>query len=78
MPDGIVPDMPTIPVPPIGPIPEPTPMPFAPPVLENPDPGPFTGGATDAIRRTRYFPAEVRGRHVAQLVDQSFVFRITR
>jgi TonB family protein len=38
----------------------------------------FSEAARTAIARTRYSPAEAHGRHVAQLVEQSFVFRITR
>jgi TonB family protein len=38
----------------------------------------FSAAARDVIARTRYFPAEAHGRRVAQLVEQSFVFRITR
>jgi TonB family protein len=38
----------------------------------------FSAAARDVIVRTRYFPAEAHGHRVAQLVEQSFVFRITR
>lgn len=38
----------------------------------------FSAAARAVIVRTRYFPAEAHGRRVAQLVEQSFVFRITR
>jgi TonB family protein len=38
----------------------------------------FSAAARAVITRTRYFPAEAHGRRVAQLVEQSFVFRITR
>jgi TonB family protein len=38
----------------------------------------FSVAARAVIARTRYFPAEAHGRRVAQLVEQSFVFRITR
>jgi TonB family protein len=38
----------------------------------------FAAAARAVIARTRYFPAEAHGHRVAQLVDQSFVFRITR
>jgi TonB family protein len=46
-------------------------------IVSSPDPA-FSEAARTAIARTRYFPAEAHGRHVAQLVQQSFVFRITR
>lgn len=38
----------------------------------------FSAAARAVIVRTRYFPAEAHGHRVAQLVEQSFVFRITR
>jgi len=46
-------------------------------IVSSADPA-FSEAARTAIARTRYFPAEAHGRHVAQLVEQSFVFRITR
>jgi TonB family protein len=46
-------------------------------IVSSADPA-FSEAARTAIVRTRYFPAEAHGRHVAQLVEQSFVFRITR
>lgn len=45
-------------------------------IVSSPDPE-FSESARTAIARTRYFPAEAHGHHVAQLVEQSFVFRIT-
>ena len=38
----------------------------------------FSAAARAVIARTPYFPAEAHGHRVAQLVEQSFVFRITR
>ncbi len=38
----------------------------------------FSAAARAVIARTRYFPAEAHGHRVAQLVEQSFVFRIAR
>ena len=38
----------------------------------------FSTAARAVIARTRYFPAEAHGHRVAHLVEQSFVFRITR
>jgi outer membrane biosynthesis protein TonB len=46
-------------------------------IVASDDPA-FCAATRDAIARTRYFAAEVRGRKVAQLVEQSFIFRITR
>ncbi len=38
----------------------------------------FTASVREAIGRTRFAPAEVRGRRVRQLVEQAFVFAIER
>jgi TonB family protein len=46
-------------------------------IVSSADPA-FSEAVRTAIARTRYFPAQAQGRHVAQLVEQSFVFRITR
>jgi TonB family protein len=46
-------------------------------IVSSADPA-FSEAARTAIARTRYFPAEAHGHHVAQLVEQSFVFRITQ
>lgn len=38
----------------------------------------FAQAVKDALTRARFQPAEVGGRHVRQLVEQSFTFRITK
>lgn len=41
-------------------------------------PDAFVRAIRSALTRTRYYPAEAQGRRVAQLVQQTFVFTITR